>query len=317
MDNKLPVIYSPHYNITLFGLEKLHSFDTQKYGRVFKFLQDKMGLKKRQFYEPAMATEEELLLVHTREYLQSLSCSKNIAGIAELGLLAFFPNFILQNRILRPMKYGTGGTILGCDLALKYGWAINLSGGYHHAQSDKGGGFCFYSDVPIAVHALWKKKNINILIIDLDAHQGNGFESVFKNDQRVYILDMYNSMIYPMDREAKKYIDCEIPVSSFIKEREYLKILEEKVPFAINRSSCDLIIYNAGTDIFKDDPLGKMNITMQGIMKRDEIVFRQALQRKIPILMVLSGGYTGMSSVIIAGSIENLLTNVIGVAKVK
>ncbi|MBN1897484.1 MAG: histone deacetylase [Spirochaetes bacterium] len=313
MNKKLPIIYSPHYNITLFGIEKLHSFDSEKYGKVFRYLKEKMGLKKYQFYEPEEVTEEDLLLVHTKEYLHSLSYSKNIARIAELDLLSFFPNFILKSRILKPMKYGTGGTILGCHLALKHGWAINLSGGYHHAKSGEGGGFCFYSDVPIAVYKLLKKKKMKILIIDLDAHQGNGFESVFKNDQRIYIFDIYNSMIYPMDNEVKQYIDCDYPVSSFTKDSEYLKILKEKIPFVIKRSSCDLIIYNAGTDIFKDDPLGHMNITTQGIIQRDEMVFRQALKRKIPILMVLSGGYTKQSSLIIGKSIENLLKNVIGV----
>ncbi len=310
--NKLPIVFSPHYDITLGGVEKLHPFDTGKYGKVYEYLVKKTGIAKDRFYVPDMASQEDLLSVHSKEYLDSLKESLVIAAIAEVSLLRYLPNSVLQNRLLKPMKYATGGTILGCELALKYGWAINLSGGYHHAKRDSGGGFCFYADIPIAIYKLFtKKSDLSVMIVDLDAHQGNGCESIFADDCRVYIFDVYNKDIYPWDDEARRYIDFNYPVESYIGDKEYLSLIEAKLTDAILASKPDIIVYNAGTDIFREDPLGCMNISHDGIIKRDEIVFKTAIKNDIPILMVLSGGYSKRSAAIIGESIENILKNII------
>ncbi len=253
-----------------------------------------------------------LLSVHTQEYLHSLKDSKNVARIAEIGVLTKIPNIILQNKLLKPMKYATGGTILGCDLALEHGWAINLSGGYHHAKADSGGGFCFFADVPIAVYKLLEKNpNLSVMVIDLDAHQGNGNEAIFKDDPRTHVFDVYNDFIYPQDSKVKKYIEFRYPVTPYITDEPYLSLIEKELGPAIAKAKPDIIIYNSGTDIFKADPLGGMSISEDGIIKRDEIVFRNALGNKTPILMVLSGGYNKKSAEIIGKSIENILKNVI------
>ena len=229
----------------------------------------------------------------------------------QMNLLKYLPASTLHNRILKPMRYATSGTILGAELALKKGWAINLSGGYHHAKSDHGEGFCFFADIPLAVYNLWeRKKNLKVLIIDLDAHQGNGFETIFGDDNRIFILDVYNEDIYPGDSNAKKYIDFNIPISSNTGDKQYLKILNKKIPESIDKSKPGLIIYNAGTDILAGDTLGRLNISEQGIIQRDEIVFKNAINRKIPILMVLSGGYTKKSGYITGKSIENILKKI-------
>lgn len=309
---ELPIIYSKNYNITLFGIQKLHPFDSEKYGKVYKYLVEEMGIEKNKFYIPQIVSEKDILMVHSKEYLSSLKKSRNVAKIAELGILSLVPNSILQSRLLKSMKYATGGTILGSELALKYGWAINLSGGYHHAKVDSGSGFCFFADIPIAVYKLFKENpNLSILIIDLDAHQGNGLEAIFKDDYRVHILDVYNEQIYPQDHAVKKYIDFDYPVQSYIEDQKYLSLIKSGIAKAIGQSKPDIIIYNAGTDVFKEDNLGQMNISEQGIMKRDELVFKNAFERKIPILMVLSGGYTEKSAGIISKSIENILKHVI------
>lgn len=310
--DKLPIVYSKHYDITLFGLQRLHPFDTEKYGKVYRYLVDKAGVDKNKFYTPGIVSEEDLLSVHTQEYLSSLNHSTNIARIAELGILSVVPNAILQSRVLNPMKYATGGTMLGCELAIEYGCAINLSGGYHHAKADSGGGFCFFADIPIAVYKLFKKNpHLSVMIIDLDAHQGNGYESVLKDDPRVHIFDVYNEQIYPQDSAAKKYIKFDYPVKAYIKDKEYLSLIEKEIGGAIVKSKPDIIIYNAGTDILEGDPLGCMSISEDGIIKRDEIVFKSALKNNVPILMVLSGGYTRKSAIVIGRSIENILRNVI------
>lgn len=313
MPAKIPIIFSKHYDITFRGIEKLHPFDSAKYGKIYKYLVKETGID--ECYMPEMVSEEDLLSVHTKKYLASLNKSLTIARIAEFPILTVIPNDILQNRLLKSVKYATGGTILGAELALENGWAINLSGGYHHAKADSGEGFCFLADIPIAVYKLFKKNpELSIMIVDLDAHQGNGYASIFKNDKRIHILDVYNGQIYPNDVGAKRYIEFNYPVRSYIEDEEYISLIERAIPDAIEKSKPNIIIYVAGTDIFEGDLLGCMRISEEGIIKRDEIVFQNAIKNKIPILMVLGGGYSKESAAITAKSIENILKNVIIIA---
>jgi histone deacetylase 11 len=308
----LPIVFSKRYDITLLGLQKLHPFDSEKYGKVYRYLVSKLG--RNDFYTPESVSQNDLLTVHTKQYLASLRQSQNVAIIAEMGLLALAPNFILQSRLLTPMRYATGGTILGAQLARQHGWAINLSGGYHHAKAGSGGGFCYFADIPIAAHRLWQQQpDLAIMVIDLDAHQGNGYEAIFKDDPRVRILDVYNHDIYPRDIEARQYIDFDYPVRSYIKDTEYLNLIETEIGQALDQAKPSLVIYNAGSDIFEEDPLGQMGVSKAGVIKRDEIVFGLTLERNIPILMLLSGGYTRKSTALIGESIENLLKKVISI----
>lgn len=308
-DNKqVPIIFHKNYDITCIGLEKLHPFDTAKYGKIYNFLKSKFKLKDPQFYKPKLVTDVELLTVHSLEYINNLNYSSNIAQIAEVPAISYVPNFILQNILLTPMKYATGGTILGCDLAMQYKWAINLSGGYHHAKKASGEGFCFFADIPIATYKfLNKNPKYKVMVVDLDAHQGNGCESIFKDDPRIAVFDIYNGQIYPNDFEVKKYIKYNYPVKRHIKDLEYLSLLNAGLPKALDSFKPNLIIYNAGTDIFENDPLGAMKVSQKGIIERDYQVFKMAFERSIPILMVLSGGYSKESSDIICKSIENII----------
>jgi histone deacetylase 11 len=192
------------------------------------------------------------------------------------------------------------------------GWAINLSGGYHHAKKNSGEGFCYFSDVALAIYHLWEKDStLKILFIDLDAHQGNGIATIFAEDHRIYIFDLYNNDIYPNDLMAKKYIDFDFPIHSYTSDSIYLQIIIQELPKIMDQVKPDFIIYNAGTDILEGDPLGVLDISTEGIIKRDEIVFQNAMERRIPILMVLSGGYTNRSGYIIGKSITNILINVL------
>lgn len=305
---KLPIVYHPRYNIGFWGLEKFHKFDSKKYGRVFDFLVSNKIITPDQVYEPSMISDEQLRLVHTQEYLNSLSDSATVALIAEMPLLSWMPGAVIERKVLDPMKYATGGTVLGADLAAQYGWAINLSGGYHHAKANEGSGFCIYADIPIAAYCLWQKKpEAKIMIVDLDAHQGNGNESIFNTEPRVKIFDMYNTEAFPWDDSAKKYIGYNYPLHARMSDEEYLAILKLELPKALDAEKPNFIIYNAGTDIFADDSVGNMKISAEGIIDRDIFVFMQARKRKIPILMVLSGGYASSSADIIGQSIANII----------
>ncbi|KAK3578775.1 hypothetical protein CHS0354_035683 [Potamilus streckersoni] len=307
---KWPIVYDPQYNIGFLGLEKLHPFDAGKWGRVYKFLKDDNIIQDDTTVRPREASEQDLLVVHKKSYLESLKWSLTVAGITEVPPVAILPNFIVQKYVLKPFRYHTGGTILAAKLAMERGWGINIGGGFHHCSSDRGGGFCAYADITLAILFLFERnpKVTKAMIIDLDAHQGNGHERDFMNDDRVYIMDVYNRGIYPHDGFAKRAIKRKVELGHLTKDDEYLNLVESNIEDALNEFQTDIIVYNAGTDILEGDPLGCLSITPKGIIQRDEIVFEKARKRGIPVLMVTSGGYQKTTARIIADSIINLKT---------
>ncbi|KAM8913762.1 histone deacetylase 11 isoform 2-T7 [Spinachia spinachia] len=258
--------------------------------------------------EALEATEEDLLVVHTQRYLNRLKWSLVVAGITEIPPLMFLPNFLVQRRVLRPLRTQTGGTIMAAKLAVDRGWAINLGGGFHHCSSDKGGGFCAYADITLAIKFLFERVEgiSKATIIDLDAHQGNGHERDFLDDGRVYIMDVYNRYIYPGDSYAKRAIKRKVELDWGTEDSEYLRKVELHTNGALNEVCPDILVYNAGTDVLDGDPLGGLSISPEGIGKRDEMVFRAARRRGVPILMMTSGGYQKKTARIIADSILNL-----------
>ena len=309
--NQLPIVYSSTYNIGFLGLEKLHPFDSGKWGRIFTMLcQDGMIASSRDIVEPLEPTEDELLKVHEKSYIDSLRWSVNVARVTEVPIVAMLPNFIIQRKVLRPLRYQTGGTILAAKLALDRGWAINIGGGFHHCSRSEGGGFCAYADITLAIHYLFEHVPTmgSAMIVDLDAHQGNGHERDFVDDKRVYILDAYNAGIYPMDFPARRAIRRSVELRHETSDDEYLRLVERHVESALNEFRPDVIVYNAGTDILIGDPLGRLAITAEGIVQRDEIVFKAARSREkpVPIVMVTSGGYQKKTARVIADSILNL-----------
>ncbi|CAL5359248.1 unnamed protein product [Camellia sinensis] len=309
-------------------LSKLHPFDSSKWGRICRFLIVDGVLDKNRIVEPPEATKDDLL-VHSESYLNSLKSSVNVSIIVEVEFMiyiydspgnnkvppvALLPNFLVQQKVLHPFRKQVGGSILAAKLAKERGWAINVGGGFHHCSGDKGGGFCVYADISLCIQYAFTRLNISrVMIIDLDAHQGNGHEKDFSRDRRVYILDIYNPGIYPLwnslkilDYEARRYISQKVEVVGGTETEEYLTKLDEALKVAGRMFDPELVVYNAGTDILDGDPLGRLKISPDGITARDEKVFRFAHERNVPLLMLTSGGYMKSSARIIADSIVNL-----------
>ncbi|CAF4085417.1 unnamed protein product, partial [Rotaria sordida] len=248
---------------------------------------------------PNEVTREDLLVVHTKRYLSSLQWSARVAFVLEVPSVALLPNFIVQWRVLRQLRYHTGGTVLAGKLALERGWSINVGGGFHHCSSDHGGGFCAYADLTLLI------KNLFMYYPD----RGNGHERDFMNDERVFIMDMYNRLIYPRDHQAKNAIRCKIELKHHTNDKTYLRLLHINLEKSLNEFQPDFVVYNAGTDILQGDPFGNLNITPEGVIIRDEIVFTKCIrERNIPIVMCTSGGYQQTNARVIADSILNLYT---------
>ncbi|XP_070559323.1 histone deacetylase 11-like isoform X2 [Ptychodera flava] len=317
-DRQWPIIYSQDYNIGFLGLEKLHPFDAGKWGKVFAFLKDDGMIRDDTIVTPREASEEDLLVVHTKRYIDSLKQSNfvekmpewsiNVATITEVPPVAFLPNFIVQRKVLKPFRIQTGGTVLAGKLAVDRGWSINIGGGFHHCSADRGGGFCAYADITLTIKFLFDRVPSikKAMIVDLDAHQGNGHERDFMEDNRVYIMDVYNRHIYPHDGFAKRAIKRKVELMSYTEDAVYLQKVRDNLRASLEEFTPDIIVYNAGTDILDGDPLGALSISPEGIIERDQIVFEIAQQRRIPILMVTSGGYQKRTARIIANSILNL-----------
>ena len=324
--HRVPIFYTNKYNIGLLGIEKLHPFDTKKFKKAHQHIQKWLSTNYTNssinwyFTSPVTnpVSNEDLRKVHTDKYLKSLYKSSTLANITGIGPLHLVPNFILRKALLKPMGYATQGSILASQEALKKGWAVNLGGGYHHARNHKGDGFCVYSDIPLAIKKLWERNpELTVMIIDTDAHQGDGHEYSLKvhenfND-KVYIFDIYNEHAYPRAHGLKKHIDCDVPVANGTATEEYLNTLQNNLDHAFktfrknSKNKPDLIIYNAGTDPYEKDQLGGLNVSFDGMIKRDEMVFKKALDNNIPIAMLTSGGYSSDSWKLIAESVENVI----------
>lgn len=301
---KLPIVFHEQYDIE----KDLHPFSIKDYGKIASLLRHALHVTSDQFYTPEKISDADLKLVHTERYLASLNSSRVIAQIAENPALQPIDNKRLQREVLDPVRYGTAGTVLGAHLALEHGWAINLAGGYHHAKGDQGAGFCYFADIPLAIVKLREKNPaLKVLVVDLDAHQGNGVEAYLEHDTQTAMFDVYGADNYPHDMSVKEYITFDFPIPNDMRDQEYAASLVRELPRAIEAVRPDLIIYNAGTDIYEKDRLGRMSISRAGIIERDFFVFSQALSRDIPILMVLSGGYSPDGAGLIAESIEKII----------
>lgn len=308
-----PVVYSDAYNITFFGLEKLHPFDSCKYRRVLAALDAAGAVDARRVVRvPGQCTREQLLDVHSAGYLDSLSRSEVVAGVVELPPLALLPNFVVQRRVLGPMRTMARGTVIAAGVAWARGFALNLGGGMHHASRDHGSGWCPYDDWYLALRQLRRatgRPGLRALYVDLDVHQGNGVardKAHFGDAGTVYILDAFNASAYPADAEAKRGIDAPVPFPPGTGDAAYLSEVRAALDKAWTEFEPDIVLYNAGTDVLEGDPLGGVCVSAAGIAERDEAVLQSALDRGVPLVMATSGGYARRNWEVISASLLNL-----------
>lgn len=309
------LVYSPQYDLGMPGLSWLHPFDGSKYSHAWSRLQRTFGAALEALcIDPGGEVDaSDVLAVHSESYIDSLGTPSVVAGALEIPAARLLPSFLLDRAILRPMRLATQGTIIAVQRALEGCAVFNLGGGYHHAFRDHGEGFCIYADAAIALtrarRSGWLGAADDVLVIDLDAHRGNGMEDIFRNDPHVHFFDMYNFQIYP------GYVDSEneylIPVPSGSNGKFYLDRLRTELPqFLESVAKPALAIYNAGTDILAGDPLGGFNVTAAEVRQRDQYVLEAFTRRGVPTVMLTSGGYTKGSADLIADAATYLTRNV-------
>lgn len=273
------IVFSKKYSVKLRG----HVFKADKFAAALAILLKKKLVRPEDVAEPPRPSRRDLLLAHTRGWTDRLLAHRLTAEDRARAELGAGPE-VIEAHIMN-----VGGTMLAARLALEKGLGINCGGGSHHAFADHGEGFCLLNDMAVAVRKLQKENKVRkVLIIDLDAHQGNGTAAIFKNDKSVFTFSMHGRDIYP-DIKEKSSLDAELPKGTG--DRAYLKTLRGYLPAVFRKAAPDLAIYNAGVDVYRGDLLGGLKLTAAGVRKRDEMVFAECRKRRVPVALVLSGGY--------------------------
>ncbi|MGQ9649795.1 MAG: histone deacetylase family protein [Phycisphaerae bacterium] len=279
LNGRVCVVYSQRYQIDLGGFERLHSFDINKYAKIYLQLVTDGLIRPEDVYVPAEIGREDLLRVHTPEYLARLRQPAVLARWLESGWVVLMLPTVADAAILRPFRHATGGTVLAARLAVRHGIAVNL-----------GGGFCIYADMPIAIRVLQSEGLIRrALVVDLDAHQGNGTARCVAGDDHVFTFDMHENDIYPFPKETN---DLDIALPAGTDDNEYLNLLSGHLPDVFERAKPDIVFLQAGADVLAGDRLARLRLTPEGIIERDRLVFDETVRRKVPIVMVLGGGYS-------------------------
>jgi len=222
-------------------------------------------------------------LVHHREYLRKLQTGK-LSYLEVLRLeIPYSPELI------RAVWLCAGGSILAGRLALEDGTAVNVGGGFHHAYPDHGEGFCVLNDFAVAIRRLQKDKTIQrAMTVDCDVHQGNGTAAIFGGDHTVFTLSIHQENNYPYPKPPSS---VDINLRDGVGDEQYLRELAQGLGSALVEFSPDLIFYVAGADPYRDDQLGGLKLSLEGLEKRDRLVFEKARAKNIPVAVVLAGGY--------------------------
>ena len=273
------VFYTPRYYA---DIGAGHVFPIRKFELVRDRLLAEGTLHTAELQEPEPAIVDDVLLVHTHDYVSRL-CSGNLTPkeVRRLGLP-------WSESLVRRSFYATGGTIAAANAALAEGYSSNLAGGTHHSFADRGEGFCVLNDVAIAIRAMRARKLIHrAAIVDCDVHQGNGTATIFAGDVDTFTFSIHGANNYPLFK-AQSTLDVELP--DLTSDEEYLAALSNNLP-AVFRHEPDVVFYLAGADPYAGDKLGRLSVSIEGLRKRDAFVLRECYDREVPVVTVMSGGY--------------------------
>ncbi|WP_296403618.1 histone deacetylase [Psychrobacter sp.] len=277
----LKVAFSP---IFLYQVPEKHRFPMQKYRLIPERLVEEGTLGECNFFTPRKLSEEEILTTHTQAYWEKLK--NQTLSRKEARAIGFEMTLKLVER----GRYIAHATYECALYAKQYGVSLNVAGGTHHSFADHGEGFCVFNDVCIASNLLLLRGEAKrILIVDLDVHQGNGNASIMANEPRVFVFSMHGEKNYPFRKPPS---DLDIAVPNDTGDDIYLTLLKQTLPKLIAEHKPDLIFYQSAVDVLATDKLGKLSLTVEGCRQRDEFVLTQARDNKIPIAIVMGGGYS-------------------------
>ena len=273
------VIYHPRYDLNLGA----HVFPSQKFRLIQEFLLTEEIAASEDFAEPAPAADEDLLRVHTPEWVGKLKNGNLTASEIMKLEVPYSPE------LAEAVWLAAGGSILAGQLALRHGFACNLSGGFHHAYADHGEGFCAIHDVAVAIRRLQADNSIKkAMVVDTDVHHGNGTAHIFRDDSSVFTLSIHQENNYPAHKPPS---DLDLPLDDWVEDEEYLATLLPAVARVFDNFCPEILFYVGGADPYQEDQLGGLRLSKSGLKARDKSVFFAARSRNIPVATTLAGGY--------------------------
>jgi len=299
------LIYSDEYYLPI----GQHVFPAEKYRRVHRHLIETGVADPSDFVTPQPASDQDILLVHTPAYVNKLKTG-TLSAREELQLeVPYSPELV------HAFWLAAGGSILAAEYALKDGIAVNIGGGFHHAFPDHGEGFCMIHDVAVAIRRMQRDGKIRTaMTVDCDVHQGNGTAAIFAGTRTmsdplpsngpailgrkplmrgvhagdVFTISLHQENNYPLQKPPSS-IDVDLPDG--VTDDDYLAWLDNALSSGLRQFEPDLICYVAGADPYCEDQLGGLKLSLAGLKKRDELVFRVARTRNIPVMVTYAGGY--------------------------
>lgn len=273
------LIYHDRYDLHLGA----HVFPSQKYRLVREQLLADGIASAEDFLAPQPATDEDVLRVHSQEYVYKLKNGK----LSYTEILRMEVPY--SKELIEACWLAAGGSILAGRRALDDGWSANIGGGFHHAYADHGEGFCVIHDVAVAIRRLQFDRAIETaMVVDTDVHQGNGTAAIFGGDGTVFTLSIHQENNYPYPKPPSN-IDINLPDG--VRDEDYLAILEKHLDRAFHDFAPQVLFYIGGADPYREDQLGGLALTMEGLARRDTLVFDYARRHKVPVVITLAGGY--------------------------
>ncbi len=272
------LVFSDGYYADIGG----HVFPMEKFALIRQFLLDTGAARAEDFIAPEPASDEDVLRVHTPDYVRKLKSG----SLSDEEILALELPFSAD--LARASWLCAGGTITACRLAVEQGFAGNLAGGFHHAFPDHGEGFCVLNDIAIGIRAVLAAGLIErAAVIDLDVHQGNGTAAIFAGEPRVFTCSLHQERNYPLIKPPSD-LDCGLRDGAT--GAEYLAVLERALGVTL-ATRPELLVYVAGADPYAGDQLGGLALSIDDLAARDEAVFQGAALKRVPVVVVLAGGY--------------------------
>ena len=277
----LKIAYHPIYK---HPLPEGHRFPMEKYELLPRQLLHEGTCTPDNFFEPTFPEVSDILAVHDSNYYQELKeMTLKPSAVRKIG-------FPLSKELVQREHIIADGTIKGCLFALEHGIAMNIAGGTHHADPERGEACCMLNDQAIGARYLIRNKLAKkILIVDLDVHQGNGTAEIFQDDSSVFTFSMHGRGNYPFKKETS---DLDIPLEKGTEDQTYLSLLEETLPMLLDKIQPDFVFYLCGVDILSTDKLGTLGLSTEGCKERDRFVLQSCFKMGIPVQCSMGGGYS-------------------------
>ena len=276
----MKIFCSDHFALPL---PQGHRFPIEKYSLLHQGVLEAGLVNESSLLVPEPASQDQLTLVHDQDYVRRVFHGElTEKEIRRIG-------FPWSPELVERSRRSVGGTIAACRSALEDGISVNLAGGTHHAYADHGEGYCVFNDCAVAARVMQVESRLRrVVILDCDVHQGNGTAAIFSHDSSVFTFSIHAAKNFPFHKEAS---DLDIALPDGVQDEQYLEALQAGAQRSLELAQAELAIYLAGADPFKEDRLGRLSLSKDGLAQRDRLILELCKANGVPVAVTMSGGY--------------------------